>query len=114
KALVKGGEPDEEQAALSIRCVCIHCGYNQLYSDREADIEISSSQGKVRRYPITLWGGEVDPFFHHKLWYLAPCLEGNIWAYNLRHLELMEAFIRATDRGRNGLPYKNNSIASRL
>jgi|GEM_PF-722119 len=114
RALVKGGKVTDAEAQGSIRCVCTHCGYNQFYSEREADITIGNSRGQLRRYPITVWGGEVDPYFHHPLWYMAPCLEGNIWAYNQRHLQLLENFIRASDRGRNGLPNKNNSIASRL
>lgn len=63
KALVKGGKPAEEQVTLSIRCICVHCGYNQRYSEREADWVVGNSQGKVRGYPMTLWGGDVDPFF---------------------------------------------------
>lgn len=39
---------------------------------------------------------------------------GVIWAYNIEHLEVIEAFIATTDRSRNGLPNKNNSIAARL
>src|SRR5690606_16735336 len=100
KALVKAGEPHEGQASKSARCVCTHCGY---HSDLQA--------GGFR---LTLWGGEVDPYFHHPLWYMAPCLEGTVWAYNLPHLELIEHFVAATDRGRSGLPNKNSSIAARL
>lgn len=113
-ALVKGGNVTDQEARALIRCVCTHCGYSQRYNEREADVKISSSRGHVRSYSVTQLGGEVDPYFHHALWFMAPCLEGVVWAYNRRHLDLIERFIGSADRGRNGLPNKNSSIAARL
>ncbi|MGC1630933.1 MAG: hypothetical protein WA749_02355 [Gelidibacter sp.] len=114
KALVKGPGLYNEKVEELTYCVCIHCGYNQKYYQKEADFMRTSSNGKVFGHHMQLLGGEVDPFFHHPLWFMGPCLEGVIWAYNLEHLELIETFIAATNRSRNGLPYKNSSIASRL
>jgi len=114
KALVKGPGLYREDVEAITYCVCIHCGYNQKYKQKIADLIRTNSSGKVFGHHVQLLGGEVDPFFHHPLWYMEPCLEGTIWAYNVEHLELIEAFVAATNRSRHGLPYKNNSIASRL
>jgi Zn ribbon nucleic-acid-binding protein len=114
KALVKGSGLYHENAEALTYCVCIHCGYNQKYQEKKADFIRTNSSGKVFGHRVQLLSGEVDPFFHHPLWYSVSCLEGFIWAYNVEHLELIEAFIAATNRSRNGLPYKNSSIAARL
>ena len=114
KALVKGPGLFNDNVDTLTYCVCIHCGYNQKYQDKKADLIRTNSKHQVFEHRMPLLGGEVDPFFHHELWYMAPCLEGSIWAYNSKHLELIEKFIAATNRSRNGLPNKNNSIASRL
>lgn len=114
KALVKGSGLYHENVETLTYCVCIHCGYNQKYQEKKVEFIRKNSNNKVFEHRVRLLGGEVDPFFHHELWYMAPCLEGNVWAYNLEHLEVIEAFITSTNRSRNGLPYKNNSIASRL
>lgn len=100
RALVKGPGLFKEQADELTYKVCVHCGHNQKYKDHRLRIKVQ--------------GGGIDPFFHHELWYVVDCLEGAIWAYNLAHLEVIERFIASTNRSRNGLPYKNNSIASRL
>lgn len=114
RALVKSPGLYHENAETLTYCVCVHCGHNQKYHQKKADFIRTNSSGKVFEHRVQLLGGEVDPFFHHPLWYRTPCLEDTIWAYNVAHLELIEAFIAATNRGRNGLPYKNNSIAARL
>src|SRR5690606_16997538 len=95
-------------------CVCVNCGYNQKYKEKKPDMIRTNTNNKVFGYQVKLLGGDVDPFFHHPLWYSVHCLQGSIWAYNLEHLQVIENFIAATNRRRNGLPYKNNSIASRL
>jgi hypothetical protein len=114
KALVKGPGLYNDHVAKLTYCVCIHCAYNQKYQEKKVDFLRTNSSGKVFGYQVQLLGAEVDPFFHHPLWYRAPCLEGTIWAYNVAHLELIEAFVATTNRSRNGLPYKNSSIAARL
>src|SRR5690554_6117551 len=103
-----------EQVERLTYCVCIHCGYNQKYQDKKADFIRTNSNNKVFGLKLQLLNGDVDPFFHHALWYMVPCLEGYIWAYNLEHLELIETFIASTNRSRSGMPNKNNSIASQL
>lgn len=114
KALVKGPGLHNDDVETLTYCVCIYCGYNQKYQDKKADFIRTSSNNKVFDHKVQLLNGAVDPFFHLPLWYMAPCLEGVVWAYNLEHLEIIRTFIASKDRGRNGLPPKNNSIASRL
>ena len=114
KALVKEPGLYKDDIEILTYCVCVHCGYNQKYQDKKPDFTRTNSHNKVFEYQVQMLGGDVDPFFHHELWYMTPCLEDRIWSYNLEHLELIEHFIAATDRSRNGLPNKNSSIASRL
>lgn len=114
KALVKGPGLYKEGEEELTYCVCITCGYNQKYQDREPDVVIGSHNRKTSVHNLKALGGGVDPYFHHPLWYMVDCLEGIIWAYNIEHLQVIEFFIATTDRGRNGLANKNNSIASRL
>lgn len=114
KAQVKGPGLYQRVEDTLIACICTHCGYNQKYKDKKADVNVTNSKGKTSGYYVKLLGGEVDPFFHHPLWYTAPCLEGSIWAYNVEHLGIIETFVASTNRSRNGLPYKNKSIASRM
>lgn len=58
--------------------------------------------------------GPCDPFFEFDVWYRLETTYGLLWAYNLEHLEVIEGYIADRMRSRNGLSYKNNSIASRL
>jgi hypothetical protein len=62
-------------------------------------------------------GGPVDRYFHYPLWLQISCCGDILWAYNLPHLALIEAFVQAELRERqpdeqNG--WSNRSIASRL
>lgn len=114
KALVKGPGLYKDHVEAQTYCICIHCGFNQKYQEKKADVIRTNSNRVGFEYRMKLLGGEVDPFFHHPLWYMTPCLEGTLWAYNLAHLDLIETFVAATNRSRNGLPNKNTSIASRL
>lgn len=47
-------------------------------------------------------GGPVDPYFQRPVWLQASC--GHVlWAYNVRHLDLLEAYVAATLRERGDL-----------
>jgi hypothetical protein len=59
----------------------------------------------------------VDAYFHYPLWLQAPCCGHQLWAYNLRHLDAIEAFVRAQHRERRPDPaygWGNASLFSRL
>lgn len=80
RALVKSPGLYGENVKTLTYCVCIHCGYNQKYLEKQADFVRTNSSGEVFGHRVQLRGGEVDPFFRHPLWYIAPCLEGYISA----------------------------------
>ncbi|MDA0633080.1 hypothetical protein OUY22_06575 [Nonomuraea sp. MCN248] len=48
-------------------------------------------------------GGPVDPFFQRPVWLQASCCGHALWAYNVRHLDLMEAYVAAKLRERGDL-----------
>lgn len=50
------------------------------------------------------------------LWLQMPCNGHTLWAYNLKHLSFIEAYVTATDRRRSKDEYgwSNRSLASRL
>lgn len=59
----------------------------------------------------------VDSYFHFPLWLQARCGRHILWAYNLRHLEYIEAFVQASlrERGhREEHGWSNRSLFSRL
>jgi hypothetical protein len=45
-------------------------------------------------------GGPDDPYFGLPLWLQRPCCGGVLWAYNVPHLELLEAYVAASQRER--------------
>ncbi|TMR91657.1 hypothetical protein EJK15_48690 [Nonomuraea basaltis] len=46
------------------------------------------------------FGGPDDPYFRLPLWLRRPCCGQVLWAYNVPHLELLEAYVAATLRER--------------
>jgi len=85
------------------KVTCSHCGYIDHWEDWSLD----------RRH------GEppVDDYFHLPLWLQAPCCGHTLWAYNLRHLEVIEQYVAATLRERRRDPkygWSNHAMISRL
>jgi hypothetical protein len=62
----------------------------------------------------TTTGVPEDPFFGAPLWLQAPCCGDLLWAWNLRHLELLAAFVGATLRERPATGTGTGSMAWRL
>lgn len=60
------------------------------------------------------YGGAVDPLFGLPLWLQVPCCGQILWVYNVEHLDLLEAYIRARVRERQGTKGNHHSIAVRL
>jgi hypothetical protein len=50
---------------------------------------------------VTL-GGSSEPFFGRPLWLQTPCCGHGLWAYNSRHLDVLEDFVSARLRERTG------------
>ncbi|WP_207620948.1 hypothetical protein [Streptosporangium minutum] len=48
-------------------------------------------------------GGPVDPFFQKPVWLQASCCGHVLWAYDVRHLNLLEAYVAAKLRERGDL-----------
>jgi hypothetical protein len=46
------------------------------------------------------FGGPADPFFGLPLWLKAPCQGHVLWAYNQRHLDVLERYVSARLRER--------------
>ncbi|MFD4246830.1 hypothetical protein ACFWP3_35365 [Streptomyces sp. NPDC058525] len=60
-------------------------------------------------------GGIVDPYFQLPLWLQASCCGHVLWAYNVRHLDLLEAYVAAKLRERGELvPAAPTSLVERL
>ncbi|NUW39058.1 hypothetical protein [Nonomuraea rhodomycinica] len=51
-------------------------------------------------YAVPRLGGPDDPYFGLPLWLRRPCRGGTLWAYNLAHLDVLEAYLAAPLRER--------------
>ncbi len=87
-----------------VKCTCFSCGYTAvtLSSDR-----------------AFYWYSEnpTDSYFGFDLWLQTNCSGNSLWAFNLRHLELLESYVGAALRERKRDEYwgwSNSSLASRL
>jgi transcription elongation factor Elf1 len=66
---------------------------------------------------VLLSGEPVDYYFHYPLWLQTSCCSHTLWAYNLRHLDLIEAFVSAKLRERRrdeNYGWSNQSLFSRM
>ena len=86
------------------RLTCLQCGTVKEWTENY--IRIGAADGQV-----------VDAFFGEPLWLQEPC-EGHIlWAYNVRHLNLIEGYVGAKLRARRWRPkigWANGSLLNRL
>jgi hypothetical protein len=75
-------EPGSRDWFAPRRLVCSHCAYTREWAEKEIH------RGWYDRRV-------VDDFFGEPLWLQEPC-DGNVlWVYNLRHLNLIEGYVRA-------------------
>ena len=93
---------DVQQSSLFAprRVVCHTCGYTKDWQEQTIHL-----------------GDEYDSYFGLPLWLQTGVGDKIVWAYNLRHLNLIEAFVRASLRERRADPktgWRNKSVASRL
>ncbi|MER7338599.1 hypothetical protein ABT403_12175 [Streptomyces sp. NPDC000075] len=80
------------------RLRCTGCGF---FKDQKVDSAVV--------------GSPIDPDFQRPLWLQASCCGNVLWAYNLRHLDLLEAYVRAKLRERGELaPGAPMSLVERL
>jgi hypothetical protein len=82
------------------RVSCARCGYN------------------ARRTAFVRWkNGPADSVFDLPVWLRTPCAGHTLWAYNARHLDALEAFVRAPLRERRppaGGTWRNQAWVSRI
>ena len=81
--LAQPGTEDAGVLDLRRRLRCAACGYVK-------DETVGSA----------VVGGPVDPFFRRPLWLQAGCCGQVLWAYNVRHLDLLESYVAARLRER--------------
>jgi len=100
-AVVRPAEADAGWFAPR-RLVCGSCGLSRSL--------------KPRTVLINARGVPVDPYFRLPLWLATGAGQHQLWAYNLRHLEHIEAFVRATLRSHSPTASgcSNCSLISRL
>ncbi|RSS34585.1 TFIIB-type zinc ribbon-containing protein [Streptomyces sp. WAC08241] len=96
--------PAKEKAAgygsldLHRRLRCMGCGF---FKDREVDSAVV--------------GSPVDPYFQQPVWLQTSCCGHVLWAYNVCHLDLLEAYVGAKLRERGELvPWAPASLVERL
>lgn len=82
------------------RLVCRTCGHVRNWPDDAADT-------------TTCWGGQADPYFRQPLWLRADCCGGQtLWAFNQRHLDILEGYVGARLRERG--TYSGMTLLAKL
>jgi hypothetical protein len=70
---------------------------------------------KNQKVDSAVVGSPVDPYFQRPVWLQAGCCGNVLWAYNVRHLDLLEAYVQAKLRERGELvPWAPMSLVERL
>jgi hypothetical protein len=75
------------------RLVCEHCGYTKDKTDSECDT-----------------ADPVDGYFCLPLWLQIPCCGHTLWAFNERHLELVERYVAADLRETSDMTRSHTNI----
>ena len=75
------------------RLVCLNCVYRADWNGREIAV-----------------GGNFDWYFQLPLWLETECCGKTLWAYNEKHLNLIEDYVSAKLRER--MPKRNRTLAS--
>lgn len=116
KAVVIGGQPyiNITEYESNVMFSCVSCGFTLKYSTTPKIGIYRNSSGKNISARILIMNTSKDPYFGFEVWYQIETRYGLLWAYNTEHLTVIQNYIADNLRSRNGLPYKNNCIASRL
>jgi len=115
------------QLADRVLVVCPACSARAVLLQPVGSAEASQGGPRVRCSSCGL-ARAVDPFAAGEpssapacrglpLWLTAPCCGRTLWAYNLRHVEIIEEIVAARLRERRRDPqlgWSNSSVASRL
>ena len=78
---------------------CLHCSYTCIYN------EMTQQRG-----------GPYDWYFRLPLWLQTPCCGQILWAFNEEHLNFLEQYVTAKQRGKFHVEgqIRNGTMASRL
>ena len=86
-----------------VKCVCTKCSFNQKQSNKQRSFE---------------WHSDIphDGYFGYDLYLQIYCCGHSLYAFTIRHLDLLEAYIKADlrERRQNENGWRNASVASRL
>ena len=87
----------------AVKAICTHCWFSNTKADTKRSFH---------------WHNDDpgDSYFNYGLWLKIACCNHVLWAFNLRHLDLLEDFVAAElrENPKDGMGYANSSIASRL
>lgn len=93
----------QPESGSTVKLICGSCGFNKKIETKSRSFD---------------WHSEdpTDGFFGYALWLKTPCCGHSLWAFNMRHLDLLEAYVSAElrERKRDAYGYTNSSVASRL
>jgi hypothetical protein len=113
RALVRDRGYDAEPPRIVLTCG--GCGLSRYYE--------AALRGTIYAHSVHYYGdgqrgigAAVDWYFHLPLWLQTACCGETLWAYNLRHLDFLEDFVRATHRHAPPTEHgwSNRSLRSRL
>ncbi len=93
----------DQRVESEAKAVCTHCGF---------------SKKTITAERIFYWNADEpsDGYFDYSLWLKMPSCGHSLWAFNKRHLDFLERFVKAEMRENpnDGNGYANSSLASRL
>ncbi|MCC7359431.1 MAG: hypothetical protein IT317_08135 [Anaerolineales bacterium] len=103
--------PAEHRIALT----CAACGLAHYWQQAEPGV-LTAADPKAYPPGVVAMGAAVDWYYHQPLWLQTPCCGEVLWAYNAAHLDFLEAFIKAKQRGKRPGPqgWRNQALANRL
>ena len=93
----------QPEIGYTVKAVCSNCGFSNEKTDTERAFYWQEDEPS-------------DGYFDYRLWLKISCSGNSLWAFNIRHIELLENFVTAElrENPKDDLGYANSSIASRL
>jgi len=94
---------EQPEIGYTVKAVCTNCGFSNEKTTTEKTFYWQDDEPS-------------DGYFDYRLWLKTSCRGNSLWAFNIRHLELLENFVTAElkENPKDEHGYANSSIASRL
>lgn len=93
----------QPELGYSVKVICSYCGFTKEKETTERSFD---------------WYGDdpTDSFFGFSLWLKTACCGHSLWAFNIRHLDLLYNYVTSElrERKQGEYGYSNSSIVSRL